>query len=194
MNFERDNFYHLYNRSNRGLPVFYNDDSYDYFLKKVNKNWLPYLDIIAYCLMPTQFHFMIKVKEKTEDNKLNNTIGKLLSSYTRALNNQLNLNGSLFQNHTKSKNLFKESRLNDLELISVGYPLACFNYIHQNPIKDNIVTDIIDWQYSSYLEYAGLREATICNLELGEEMFEFKRGNKFIELTKSITKGNFKFE
>lgn len=184
MHFEQNNLYHLYNRSNGGQLVYKTDANYEYFLNKVQKEW-SFFDILAYCLMPTHFHFMVHVKLNVESNKINNSIGKLLSSYTRAINNENNSHGSIFQSHTKSKSLFQETSLNDHKLEPIGYPAYLFQYIHLNPIKDKLVINLEDWSHSSYLDYALLRSDSICNMKMAEKMLEFKRGEEFVELTKN---------
>ncbi len=187
MHFEANGLYHLYNRSNRNFPVFYSRKNYLYFLTKVRKDWPQFFDIFSYCLMPTHFHFMIKVKNIIITNAINDRIGRTLSSYTQAINKQENLHGSLFQLHTKNKDLFEESLDYQNILNPVGYGLICFNYIHQNPIKDGLVKDLSDWEFSSYLDYAGLRNGTLCNIKMAEEYFGFKRGEEFVDLCKMIT-------
>lgn len=36
------------------------------------------------------------------------------------------------------------------------------HYIHQNPLKAGLVKKIEDWPYSSFLDYCGLRNGTLC--------------------------------
>jgi hypothetical protein len=89
---EKDNYYHLYNRSINKEKIFHKRENYVYFLKKYNKiNKLD--DTLAYCLMPTHFHFLFKVNTQ-ENNKLNRLIGDFLSGYAKAINKQQNRHGS----------------------------------------------------------------------------------------------------
>ena len=60
------NFYHVLNRGNNQENIFLTDDNYRYFLKKWEKYILPYTEILAYCLMPNHFHFLIRVKPEKE--------------------------------------------------------------------------------------------------------------------------------
>ncbi len=62
MNFLESEFYHLYNRGNQQQTIFFNTENYLYFLRKVRRDIVPYCDILAYCLMPNHFHFLIRVK------------------------------------------------------------------------------------------------------------------------------------
>lgn len=124
MNFEKGQLYHIYNQGNNGRQLFFERDNYIYFLKKIHKNILPYCDVIAWCLMPNHFHFMIKVNHTelfvdsktkiisqtmdsspnmtTQKRTLNTSIGYMLRSYTRAINKKNNTKGSLFRAHTKA--------------------------------------------------------------------------------------------
>ena len=83
-------------------------------------------------------------------------IGVLLSSYSQAINRQNCTTGSLFQQKTKCKNLSD----------SKNYLIECMHYIHQNPSRAGLVNKLQDWQYSSFLDYAGLRKGTLCNKSL----------------------------
>ncbi len=190
MNFEENELCHLFNRSNRGQLIFYNDDNYEYFLKKVTKEWIHFFDILAYCLMPTHFHFMVHVKKTDNPNKIKNAVGKLLSSYTRAINKQKHTHGSLFQDNTKTKTLNHKRELYNHIIDANEYPLRCFNYIHLNPVKDKLIINPVDWKFSSYLDYAKLRENSICNLEMAEKILSFTRGQEFIAMTKKAQNDN----
>lgn len=59
-------YYHVLNRGNNRENVFLVDGNYRFFLEKWRKYVLPYLEILAYCLMPNHFHFLIKVKSEEE--------------------------------------------------------------------------------------------------------------------------------
>ena len=190
MHFEENEICHLFNRSNRGQLIFYKDDNYQYFLKKVTKEWVNYFDILAYCLMPTHFHFMVHVKEIDNLNKIKNAVGKLLSSYTQALNKQNHTHGSLFQDNTKTNTLSHKKVLHNHIINANEYPLHCFNYIHLNQVKDKFIINPADWKYSSYLDYAKLRENSICNISMAEKMLGFTRGQEFIAITNKAQNDN----
>lgn len=83
------------------------------------------------------------------------------SSYAQAINKQNNTSGSLFQQKTKAKALTeqKEGKL-------ISYLENCFFYVHNNPKEARLVDDLSEWPYSSFLDYVGLRNGTLCNKEL----------------------------
>ena len=86
MRFEANGIYHVYNRGNRGIPIFYKERNYDFFLNKIKTHIKPHASVLAYCLMPNHFHLMIRIRELAKDGALNNEIATLLRSYTWAIN------------------------------------------------------------------------------------------------------------
>jgi len=144
MKFEKDNLYHIYNRGNNRQQILFNAENYLYFLYKMRDYLRPNCDILAYCLMPNHFHFLINTNEQSiankrvgsfEKNTLSEGIRILLSSYTQAINKQENRVGSLFTQNTKCKCL----TTNDLEH---EYAFTCFGYTHQNPMRAGLVRKI----------------------------------------------------
>ena len=209
MQFEKDHIYHIYNQGNNRQQIFFDRENYLFFLQKMNDYLLPYCDIMAWCLMPNHFHWMVYVREiiveiPTENNlkasvsifsegvtpsdtltkntltkntqrTLNDSIGLLLRSYTRAINKQENMSGSLFRKQFKAECL---TQLNGITpsfyntskatIINVHdpqkeYPQACFNYIHQNPVKAGLVKLPEDWEFSSFRDICGLRNGKLIS-------------------------------
>jgi REP element-mobilizing transposase RayT len=167
--------YHLYNRGNNSQKIFFNRDNYLFFLKKAKKHLYPYCDILAYCLMPNHFHFLISANEESEKTKkhgskmvniFSENLRIMLSSYTRAINNQEGRTGSLFQQNSKFK------PLNDIfygkisKPDHIGYDYYCFHYIHNNPVSSKLVSKPEEWEFSSYRDYCLLRNGSLINKEL----------------------------
>lgn len=171
MHFVPNEYYHVYNRGNNKQLIFFTETNYLFFLKKVRAQLLPCSDIVAYCLMPNHFHFLLRANEnglKERESfggkpmqELAYRIGILLSSYSQAINKQNNTIGSLFQQKTKAKFLSEENNGS-----RISYFEKCFHYIHRNPLSINKVTRLEDWPYSSYLDYAELRNGVLCNKEI----------------------------
>lgn len=55
-------YYHVYNRGNRGQLIFYEEKHFDVFLKQYAKYMSDYWDTFAYALIPNHFHLLIRVK------------------------------------------------------------------------------------------------------------------------------------
>ena len=171
MHLEEGEFYHIYNRGNNKQPIFFNDDNYVFFIKKIREQLLPVADILSYCLMPNHFHILIRANDQSIKERSSfggkpmqefaYRIGMMLSSYTQAVNKVNKTSGSLFQQKTKAKLLAEE--INNQK---VSYLEHCFFYIHHNPLAADLVKDLYDWKYSSYLDYCDKRNGTLCNKEL----------------------------
>jgi putative transposase len=180
MHFEAGQVYHVYNRGNNKQPIFFTDANYIYLLQKIKAEWRKYADILCYCLMPNHFHFMIRPNEAgcqqlvlagniSNLQNLSKAIGKTLSSYTKAINIQNKTTGNLFQKKTKAKILTRDSKISSV-YESKDYLITCFYYIHQNPLKANLVKDLKNWLYSSFPDYYGYRNGTLCNRNLTMEL------------------------
>lgn len=163
MRFVPGELYHVYNRGNDKVLIFFDDDNYVFFLEKVRKELLPFCDILAYCLMPNHYHFLIAVKVELEDfemermDKLSRKFGTLQSSYTQAINKRSNRTGALFQAKTKKKSV-------------ADYAHTCFHYIHQNPIKARLCDKMEDWKYSSFRDYYFDQRNDILNKSLAQQL------------------------
>lgn len=180
MHFEPSNIYHVYNRGNDKQTIFFKEENYLYFQRKISTEWKKFCDILCYCLMPNHFHFMLVPNKEgcnnillngreTHMQNLSKTIGKTLSSYTQAINIQNRTTGNLFQKKTKSK-LLEADTLPGLNINNTDYLLTCFHYIHQNPKFAKIVADLKDWPHSSYLDYFCQRDGNICNKNLAFDL------------------------
>jgi putative transposase len=161
-----DEIYHVYNQGNNKERIFFQERNYNYFLSLTEKFILPYCDILAYCLMPNHFHFLIhcddtsvkKIKQGgNEITQLSNGFRKLQLSYAQAINKQENRTGSLFRQNSKAKLISDEL-----------HAISCFHYIHQNPLRAGLVTSLSDWQHSSFQEYLHMKG--ICNFEKATQL------------------------
>jgi len=180
MEFEANGVYHVYNKGNQKTKVFFQSRNYLFFLQKVRKHILPWADVLAYCLMPNHFHFMIRIKEETNEDELNKNIGILLRSYARAINIQEGFSGSLFQSHTKAK------RIDDVKFL----PLVCFNYIHLNPLKAKLIESLNDWPYSSFIDYIRGRNGTLVNMTALQEVLDIDFVNYERDIFEYLIDGN----
>lgn len=178
MRFEADALYQVYNRGNDGITVFYEPTDYHFFLHKMRAYLRPHCHLLAYCLMPNHFHFLLRptLAGASDDESpssvrqpLTRGLATLLSSYSQALNPRLQRRGALFQPKTKSKPLDGLFQL-------AHYPATCFHYIHQNPVRAGLRPTLADWPYSSYRDYAGLRGGTLCNQRLAAELLGLPTG------------------
>ena len=156
--------YHIYNRGNNQHKIFFNDENYFYFLRKCHLYLKPISNILAWCLMPNHFHFLIDVTEKSIEPlksggiimpAISNGFRLLQSSYAKGVNIQHGRSGNLFQQKTKAKLVNGEE----------NYTITAFHYIHQNPVMATIISKAEEWPYSSFQDYIGFRKGTLCNID-----------------------------
>ena len=109
---------------------------------------------------------------------LNEAIGTLEQSYTNAINKQKGWTGSLFRKRAKAKDgwinefitLQKNGKEDYCFFPGNEYGYRCLEYIHQNPVKANMVNSAIEYPWSSAKDYIGLRKGSLCNLAMGREL------------------------
>lgn len=109
------------------------------------------VDIIAYCLMPTHIHLILKqLKEKGISIFMSNT----LNSYTRYFNIKTKRKGPLWESRFKSVTVKRDEQL-----------LHLTRYIHLNPVTAYLVDKPEDWTFSSYKEFLWetKEEERLCN-------------------------------
>jgi len=128
-------YYHLYNRGNNIEALFKEGRNYYYFLDLYKKYIYPMADLYAYCLLPTHFHLLIRIKSLSEiedfyqdESQIWRQVRKFLGTYTKSINKTYNRTGDLFEGRYSRK-------------------------IVLNPQTHGIVSDFRMWPYSSYQDY-----------------------------------------
>jgi len=113
------------------------------------------VEIIAYCIMPTHFHLLLR---QLRGGGIPIFINNLLNSYTRYFNTRYKRKGTLWEGRSKKVLLMSDEQL-----------LHTTRYIHLNPVTAHLVNKPEEWLWSSYHEY--LLEASesenerICNYD-----------------------------
>ena len=135
-------YYHAYNRGLKMKTTFYSKGDYLSFIELITtQSEIFDIEILAFCLMPNHYHFLIKQKEKGEMGKF---FQNLNSKYARRFNEKYREKGQMWEG-TYCANIIKTR--NEIENI--------IHYIHQNPI--DIVGNTKDYPYSSYADYLGAK-------------------------------------
>ena len=166
---EPGNTYHIYNQSVGWDTIFREEENYRFFLSKLIPRISPFSDILSYCLIPNQFHFIIRLKEKevlvnlfqdkmnllktkrikinsekTADNFLIDSViinefRNFFNSYVQAVNKVYRRYGSLLKESFQRKIVTSDTHL--LKLIC---------YVHNNPVAHGVTSQRENWKYSSY--------------------------------------------
>jgi len=122
------------------------------YLAEYNADKNDLVQIIAYCLMPTHFHLILK---QLENEGISKFIGNILNSYTRYFNVKHKRRGPLWE--AKFKNVLVG---NDEQLLHLT------RYLHSNPTTALLVEKPEEWIYSSYKEYLGENdEVALCDFK-----------------------------
>ena len=107
------------------------------------------VQIIAYCIMPTHLHLVLK---QIEENGISIFMSNILNSYARYFNIRHNRKGPLW-----------EGRFRNVAVESDEQLLHLTRYVHLNPVTAHLVDKPESWQASSYLEYLGVRNKKMCD-------------------------------
>lgn len=132
--------YHIYFRGVNHCFLFEERQDYDKFFKilKSVREDIPF-QLYAYCLMSNHVHLMM-LEEHPGDISL--IMGKLLAPYAYWFNRKYLRSGALIANRYKSVCVEEDS-----------YLLSLVRYIHQNPLRAGLATDIAEYRWSSYRDY-----------------------------------------
>ena len=166
--FAPNQYYHFYQRGNNRQSVFFERENYLYFLKGIKKYLVEKMDMVVYCLMPTHYHFLARIKPAASEEValdeisqgVSQAMQKLGISYTKAINKRFNRSGALFESQFQAKPIQKYEHLLTLCL-----------YIHANPVKDGLTARPEDWEYSNYREWLNLRAGTLVDKQFIVENF-----------------------
>jgi putative transposase len=151
--------YHIYNRGAHKVTIFKEETNYLFVLSKIKKYCREnQLSLIAYCLMPNHYHFLLR---QDGNEAAGNLPQSVFNSYTKAYNKRYEHSGTLFEGRFRAKAIQTRSHL-----------LHLCRYIHGNPVKDGLVADPADWPYSNYLEWIGEREGTLVDRPFIQSQFE----------------------
>ncbi|KKP88376.1 MAG: hypothetical protein UR93_C0015G0006 [Berkelbacteria bacterium GW2011_GWA2_35_9] len=109
------------------------------------------VEIIAYCLMPTHFHLILKQKV---NNGISTYMSKVENSFTKYFNILNGRKGTLWEDNFKRILIESDEQL-----------LHLTRYIHLNPVSAGLVAMPEYWDFSSYKEYLTRKNNNdgICN-------------------------------
>jgi putative transposase len=128
----------------------------------------PLVKIVAYCLNPNHYHFILKQKAKKGIEKFMHKIG---TGYTNYFNQKKKRTGSLFQG------TFKSSQIRPDALLYLSVYVNCNSEVHG-------ITKAQNYRWCSFPDYIGKRKESLCEKKdiLGqfknfEEYFNFAKEN-----------------
>jgi putative transposase len=109
------------------------------------------IKIIAWCLMPTHIHLVLR---QLKDGGISKFMSNILNSYSRYFNIKHNRKGPLWEGRFRKVLVGSDEQL-----------LHLTRYVHLNPVTACLVDKPEDWFASSYREYISLEEAenSLCD-------------------------------
>lgn len=152
-------YYHIYNRGVSKEPIFREETNYLFTIRKIKKYTKEInLTMIAYCLMPNHYHFLIRQEGQQPAGLLPQ---RLFNSYTKAYNKRYRHSGTLFEGPYEA-----------IRIAKLNHLLHLCRYIHANPVKDGIVSELDKWPFSNYLEWVGSRRGALVDHEFVCQHFQ----------------------
>jgi len=142
----------------KGISVAFSDfmkkSSIDSFNEKFfevsdKKDFL--VNITAFCIMPTHIHLIV---QQLVEKGISRFMSNILNSYTRYFNLKHKRRGPLWEGRFKSVLVENDEQL-----------LHLTRYIHLNPTSAGIIDKPQEWIFSSYREYIGKCENSLCNIK-----------------------------
>jgi hypothetical protein len=145
------------------------------------------MDTYAYCLLNNHFHFLVRVRDLSEQEKLfsyyqqqNRERYHGLKFSTFKPQNSSTQWGHLFNSYTRSFNIrnkvtgpLLEGRFKRIEVESQSYRDQLTCYIHRNPIHHHLVKKYEDYRWSSYSVFMGDEKNEFINCK---EVFSWFSG------------------
>ena len=157
--FAQGHFYHIYNRGAGRQGIFREADNYLFFLRRL-KQYARDLNIalLAYCLLPNHYHLLVRQDGPEPAGLLPQ---RCCNSYVKAFNKRYERTGALF-----------EDRYQAIAVDSEAYLLHLCRYIHANPVRHGLASQLEEWPYSNYPEWLGLRDGTLVDRAFVQAHFQ----------------------
>jgi putative transposase len=157
-------FYHVFNRGINKEKIFFAENDYLFFLKKLKALKDKYdHSIYAFCLMPNHFHVSIQTR-KVPISKI---MSALTTSYSMYFNRTYSHFGPVFQNRFKS-----------ILIENSSYFLKLSQYIYLNPVKAGLVSDPMLYKFSSIREAVGSESLNYLDQDIVRLIGETKKSQE----------------
>ncbi len=131
--FHTEQFYHIYNRGVDKRLLFLTNNDREFFVTLLAKCKKNYVNILAFCLMPNHFHFLL---QQTTDQGISKFLHLFSTHYAMYFNRRYERKGRLFESP------FKAEWIN-----TPSYFLHISRYIHLNPYKLFPKSKVLDEAY-----------------------------------------------
>ena len=131
-------FFHVLNRANSRNRIFNSNFDYADFLDIIREAMGVYpTKVMAYCLMPNHWHFLL---QPSADNELSSFMGWISTTHTRKYRRS---------NHSTGEGPLYQGRFKSFPIKCDDHFFIVRRYIERNPIRASLVTKAQDWAWSS---------------------------------------------
>lgn len=135
--------FHVTHRGNHRRDTFWTAEDRGFYLACLRRYARHYgMQVWAYCLMPNHVHLIAQGREK---RSIPDAIGNAHRAYSRSANERREVTGHLWANR------YFSTPLDDLHL------WAAVRYVELNPVRARLVTNPVDYPWSSACAHAGMR-------------------------------------
>lgn len=136
-------WYHVTSRGNEKRSIFKNNKDREKFLSYLNTAYERYGAVIhVYCLMTNHYHLLLE----TPRSNLSQILHHINGAYTNYFNAKWHRSGHLFQGRYMAIVIEKDSYCEELS-----------RYIHLNPVRAGIVDEPLNYPWTSYPYYIGIK-------------------------------------
>lgn len=120
--------------------IFSEDIEKDKYFNLINNRISNYnISMLSYCIMDNHTHLLVHCQDI---NKLSKLMSCVNTSYAKWYNHRKTRVGYVFRDRFLSQSIS-----------NYGHLYNCIYYIHNNPVKANIVKNPNEYKYSSYNDY-----------------------------------------
>ena len=160
------NFIHIMSQGINKEYIFQENRYKKKYLEILYKKISDYnIKLISYCVMDNHVHLVVYYKN-VED--LTEFMSRTNTTYAKWYNDSKNRVGYVFRDRYKTEPITDYHHL-----------ISCINYVHNNPVKANIIDKPEQYQYSSYKNYlsdeyllnSGILELLNLSIEDAKQIF-----------------------
>ena len=139
--------YHLAARGSNTRHLFLRDEDREEFLERLAAIWAYFeLALLSYVLMGSHYHAVVRIP----DARLSQALQHLHTDYSRWHNRRHGRSAHLFRAHALTRRITSDRQL-----------IAACRYLARNPVLAGLVTDPLEWPWSSARAHAGLERPRI---------------------------------
>ncbi len=160
--------HHIVQRGHNRDPVFHFEDDYQTYCSQMRRfRDRIGVSLYAYCLMPNHVHLIINPGEDVAT--LSDFMKRLAGQYSRHINHREGRRGTLWDGRFRSNPIQSDRYLQN-----------CCRYVEMNPVRAGLVSDPMQYRWSSVRERAGQTseqwlDEDPCYLDLGRSRIERER-------------------